>query len=56
MTARRDTMAVCSYMALAILCFLVALTLFLLLPVKPPGSHVSLRGQQASIVELSSSP
>ncbi len=56
MTARRDTMAVGSYMALAILCFLVAVAVFLLLPVKPPGSHVSVRGQQASIVELSPSP
>ena len=53
MTTRRESVVVFSYVFLAILCFLLVLALFLLLPVKQPGQRATLHSIQSSVVEWS---
>ncbi len=50
-TLRHETMIVFSYVFLAILCFLLALALFLILPVKTVGQRLSMHSIQSSAVE-----
>ncbi len=50
-TLRHDTLVVFSYVFLAILCFLLALALFLILPVKTVGQRLSMHSVQSSAVE-----
>ncbi len=53
MSTPRETMVVFSYVFLAILCFLLALAAFLLLPIKHPQQRSSIGGAQACCVEQS---
>ncbi len=50
-TLRHETLVVFSYVFLAILCFLLALALFLILPVKTVGQRLSMHSIQSSAME-----
>jgi len=57
MTTRKEAFGVLGYILLAILCFLLAMALFLLLPVEHRGHRASIPDlQHAVVMDLVDSP
>ncbi len=50
MTARKEALGVLGYILLGILCFLLALALFLLLPIEQQGHRAALSDPQHAVV------